>query len=128
MFIRTIFFPFVLLPYCYLVMLFFIRIIREKFELTSHADSCSFAPKKSYFVVLAPYMSSYFLTTIKKEQSPNEKFLIRAPCNRNRCEFRTFYIRPHSGTDSAQWDWGMKHSTVETCIIIKRVFKGFYLL
>ncbi len=114
MFIHTVFVPFILLSYCYLVTFFFIRIIHEKFKLTSHADSCSVATKKkSYFVVLAPYMSYYYLTTIEKEPSPNEKFLIHAPCNKNRHEFRTFYIRPHSGTDLAQWDWGIMEPHLE---------------
>ncbi len=37
------FLPYALLSNCYLVTFFFIRIIHEKFELTSHTDSCSFA-------------------------------------------------------------------------------------
>ncbi len=31
--------------------------------------------------------------------------MIRAIPNRNGREFETFYIRPRSGVDSAQWNW-----------------------
>ncbi len=41
--IPTVFLPYVLVSNCYLVTIFFIRIIHEKFEFTSHADSWSFA-------------------------------------------------------------------------------------
>ncbi len=34
-------------------------------------------------------------------------YMIRALPNRNGSEFQTFYIRARSGTDSAQWDWGI---------------------
>ncbi len=40
--IPTVFVPYALVSNCYLVTFFFIPIICEKFELTSHADSCSF--------------------------------------------------------------------------------------
>ncbi len=43
MLIPTVFLPYALVSNCYLATLFFIRIIREKFEFTSHADSRSFA-------------------------------------------------------------------------------------
>ncbi len=33
--------------------------------------------------------------------------MIRALPNRNGHEFQTFYICARSGTDSAQWDWGI---------------------
>ncbi len=63
--------------------------------------------------MLAGHMSYYYLTTIEKKTSPNKKVLIRTPLNRNEREFQTFYIRPRSGTDSEQWDWGITYSTCE---------------
>ncbi len=41
--IPTVFLPYALVSNCYLVMIFFIRIILEKFEFTSHTYSWSFA-------------------------------------------------------------------------------------
>ncbi len=35
--------------------------------------------------------------------------MIRALPNRNGREFQTIYIRARSGTDSAQWDWGISN-------------------
>ncbi len=29
------------------------------------------------------------------------------PPKKNGHEFQSFYIRPHSGVDSGQWDWGI---------------------
>ncbi len=43
MLIPTVFLSYALVSNCYLVMIFFIRIIGEKFEFTLHADSWSFA-------------------------------------------------------------------------------------
>ncbi len=34
--------------------------------------------------------------------------MIPALPNMNWREFQNFYIRPRSGTDSAQWDWGIR--------------------
>ncbi len=36
------------------------------------------------------------------------------PIKKNGYEFQTFYIRPHSGVDSGQWDWGIKCYDVMT--------------
>ncbi len=33
--------------------------------------------------------------------------MIRTIPKRNGREFQTFYIRPRSGVDSAQWNWGI---------------------
>ncbi len=41
--IPTVFLPYALVSNCYLVTIFFIHIIREKFEFISHAHSWSFA-------------------------------------------------------------------------------------
>ncbi len=41
--IPTVFLPYALVSNCYLVTIFFIRIIHKKFEFTSHAHSWSFA-------------------------------------------------------------------------------------
>ncbi len=38
--------------------------------------------------------------------------MIRALPNRNGREFQTFYIRARSGTDSAQWDWGIRKRNI----------------
>ncbi len=62
--------PYTLVSNCYLVTIFFICIILEKFEFTSHADSQIY----SYFVGLALYMSYFYLTIIEKEPRSNEKF------------------------------------------------------
>ncbi len=60
--IPTVFLPYSLVSNCYLVMIFFIRIIREKFEFTSHNHAWSFAN-----------IIYFYLTIIKKELSSNEK-------------------------------------------------------
>ncbi len=106
--ILIVFIPYALLSQCYLVTFFFIRIIREKFELTLHADSCSFANiNRTLSSWLHTCLIQCYLNIIEKELSPNKIFLIHAPLNRNEREFQTFYIRPHLGTYSAQWDWGI---------------------
>ncbi len=45
--------------------------------------------------------------------------MILALPNRNWCEFQTFYIRPRSGTDSAQWDWGIREESSQTYVILQ---------
>ncbi len=55
--IRTVFLPYTLVAKCYLVMIFFIRIIDEKFEFTLHAYSWSFAN----IIVLCQLFSVYVI-------------------------------------------------------------------
>ncbi len=108
--IPTEFLPCALVSNCYLVKIFFIPIIREKFEFTSHAHSWSFAN----IIILCRLGSVHvvFLSYYYRERTKLKWkiYMIRALPNRNWREFQTFNISPRSGTDSAQWDWGIRHS------------------
>ncbi len=57
MLIPTVFLPYALVSNCYLVMILFIRIIREKFEFASHAHSWSF----TIIIILCQLGSIYVL-------------------------------------------------------------------
>ncbi len=59
---------------------------------------------KLYFVELAPYMSYYYR---ERTDFKWKIYMIAALPNRNGRELQTVYIRARSGTDSAQWDWGI---------------------
>ncbi len=105
--IPTVFLPYVLVSNCYLVTIFFIHIIHEKFEFTSHAHSWSFAN----IIVLCRLRSVHviFLSYYSQERTELnwEIYMIRPFPNKNWCEFQKFYIRPCSAVDSAQWDLGI---------------------
>ncbi len=94
--IPTVFLPYALVSSCYLVMIFFIHIIREKFEFTSHAHSWSFANIYQ-----------------EKIELKWKIYMIRPFLNKNLHEFLIFYIRPCSAVDSAQWDLSI---TTDHCV------------
>ncbi len=97
----------VLVSNCYLVMIFFIRIIHEKFEFTLHAHSWSFTNE----IVLCRLGSIHviFLSYYYREITELNWniYMICAFPNKNWCEFQNFYILPHLAVDSAQWDVGI---------------------
>ncbi len=103
--IPTVFLPYALVSNCYLVTIFFIPIIREKFTFTLHAHLWSFAN----IIVLCQLGSVHvvFLSYYYRERTELKWkiCMIRPFPNRNWREFQTSYIRPRSGVDSAQWDW-----------------------
>ncbi len=45
-------------------------------------------------------------------------YMIHALPKRNRRDFQTFYIRPRSEVDSAQWDWGIINKIIHTTFFI----------
>ncbi len=104
MLIPTEFLPCTLVSNCFLVAI-------VPYARSSSYFACWFVfigIYKSYFFELAPYISYCYLTIIEKEPSTNEKctwFMLSPTLNRH--EFQTFYNRPRSGVDSAQWDWGI---------------------
>ncbi len=104
MLIPTVFLPYALASNYYLVTIFFIHIIHEKFEFTSHAHLWSFVN----MIILCRLGSVYvvFLSYYYQERTElNWKiYMICLFLNKNWCEFQIFYIRPHSAADSAQWD------------------------
>ncbi len=106
--IATVFLPYALVSNCYLVMIFFIRIIREKFEFTSNAHSWSFA----IIIVLCRLGSIHviFLSYYYRERTQlNWKmYMIRPFSKKNWSEFQNIYIHPHSAVDSGQWDLGIR--------------------
>ncbi len=55
----------------------------------------------SYIFVLFSYSIRYYFCTFK-----NDFVHLTFKTKKNGREFLTFYIRPHSAVDSAQWDWG----------------------
>ncbi len=108
MLIPTVFLLYMLMSHnCYLVMIFFIPIICEKFEFTLHAHSWSF----TNIIVLCRLGSIHvvFLSYYYREITELKWniYMIRPFPKRNWHEFQTSYIRPHSGVDSAQWDRGI---------------------
>ncbi len=92
--------------YCLTVilMIFFIRIIREKFKFTSHAHSWSLAN----IIVLCRLgsINVVFLSYYYRERNKLKWkiYMIRPFPNKNWWEFQIFYIRPYSAVHSAQWD------------------------
>ncbi len=104
MLIPTVFLLYVLVSNCYLVTIFFIHIIREMFEFTSHAHSGSFA---NIIVVCRPiskhvvFLSYYYRERTKLKW---QIYMIRSFPNKNWREFQKIYIRPRLAVDSAQWD------------------------
>ncbi len=91
--IPTVFLPYALVYICYLVTIFFIRIILEKFELTSQAHSWLFAN-----IIVLCWLGSvhvyFYLTIIEKEPSSNEKctWLVPSP-TRIDTNFKFFILR-----------------------------------
>ncbi len=126
--IPTEFLPCALVSNCYLVKIFFIPIICEKFEFTLHAHSWSFAN----IIVLCRLGSIHvvFLSYYYQERTKLKWkiYMIRALPNRNWCEFQTFYIRPRSSTDSAQWDWGIIYYTVLLLINFGHAISILYIM
>ncbi len=106
MLISTVFLLYALVSNCYHVMIFFIRIIREKFEFTWHAHSWSFAN----IIVLCRLGSVHVIFLSYYYQEKNElkwkMYIIRPFPNKYWCEFQNFHIHPRSAVDSAQWDLG----------------------
>ncbi len=105
MLIATVFLPYALVSNCYLVMIFFIHIIREKFEFTSHSHSWSFAN-----IIILCRLSSVHIVFLSYYYRERTKFkwkmyMIRPFPNKNWPEFHNFHIHPCSAVDSAQWDW-----------------------
>ncbi len=66
--IPTVFYPYMLVSNCYLVMIFFIPIICEKFKFTSDTHSWSFA-NKSYFANFAHSCRIFILLLSRKNQA-----------------------------------------------------------
>ncbi len=87
--IPTVFLPYTLVSNYYLVMIFFIRIICEKFEFTSHAHSWSF----TNIIVLCRLHSVHvvFLSYYYRERTELKwkMYMIRPFPNKNWCEFGT---------------------------------------
>ncbi len=114
MLIPTVFLPYALVSNCYLVMIFFIRIICEKFESTAHSHSWSFAN----IIVLCRLGSVHvvFLSYYYRERTEFKwkMYMIRRFPNKNWCEFKNVHIHPRSAVDSAQWDWGITGCFIET--------------
>ncbi len=112
--IPTVFLPYTLVSKCYLVTIFFVRIILEKFEFTSHAHSWSFAN----IIVLCLHGSVHvvFLFYYYQERTKLKWniYMIRPFPNKNWCEFQFFYIRPHSAVDSAQRHLATMHKMVSS--------------
>ncbi len=111
MLIPTVFLPYMLVSNCYLVTIFFILIIREKFELTLHAHSWSFAN-----IIILCWLGSIhviFLSYYYRERTELKWkiYMIRPFPNKNWHEFQNFYICPRSAVDSAQWNLGIKPAT-----------------
>ncbi len=107
--IPTVFLPYALVSNCYLVTIFFIRIICEKFEFTLHAHSWPFAN-----IILLCRLGSVhgiFLSDYYRERAEFKWkiYMIRPFPKKNWCEFQNFHIRPRSAVASAQWDWGIRH-------------------
>ncbi len=105
--IPTVFLPYALVSNCYLAMIFFIRIICEKFEFTSHARSWSFAN----IIVLCRLGSIHvvFLSYYYRERTKLKwkMYMIRPFPIKNWHKFQNVHIHPRSAVDSAQWDWGI---------------------
>ncbi len=123
--ILTEFLPCTLVSNCYLVTIFFIPIIRKKFEFTSHAHSWSFA--NVIILCRLGWVHVVFLSYYYRERIELKwkNYMIYALPNRNWHEFQTFYIRPRSGTDSAQWDWGIRcNHILRYCIILYCIFQA----
>ncbi len=106
--ITAVFLPYALVSNCYLVTIFFIHIIHEKFEFTSHAHSWSFTNMSvlcrlgSVHVV---FLSYYYHERTELKWT---FYMIRPFPNKNWCEFQIFYIHPRSAGDSARWDLGIR--------------------
>ncbi len=102
MLIPTVFLLYALVSNCYLVMTFFICIIPEKFEFTSHSHFWSFAN----IIVLCRLGSIHviFLSYYYQERTKLKWniYMIRPFPNKNWHEFQNFYIRPCSAVDLAQ--------------------------
>ncbi len=117
MLIPTVFLPYALVSNCYLVMIFFIHIILEKFEFTLYTHSWSFAN----IIVLCRLGSIHvvFLSYYYRERTELKwkMYMICPFPNKNWREFQKFHIRPYSAVDSAQWDWG---STTTTWIVLTK--------
>ncbi len=114
--IPTVFLPYVLVSNCYLVTIFFIRIIHEKFEFTLHAHSWSLAN----IIVLCQLGSVHvvFLSYYYRERT-ELKWKIYMICpfpNKNWREFQIFYILPCSAVDLALWDLGIYY-VIHACNI-----------
>ncbi len=96
MLIPTVFLPYTLLSNCYLVTIFFIHIIHEKFEFTLHAHSWSFA---NVIVVCrlgsvhVIFLSYYYWERIKLKW---KIYMIHSFPNKNWREFQIVYNHPHS--------------------------------
>ncbi len=103
--IPTVFLPYTLVSNYYLVMIFFIRIIREKFEFTSHAHSWSFAN----IIVLCRlgsidviFLSYYYW---ERTELKWKMYMIHPFPTKNSRKCQNVHIRPRSAVDLAQWDW-----------------------
>ncbi len=108
MLIPIVFLPYALVSNCYLVMIFFIRIIHEKFEFTSRTHSWSFAN-----IIVLCWLGSVhvlFLSYYYRERTELKwkMYMIHPFPNKNWREFQNFHIRPRSAVDSAQWDWDIR--------------------
>ncbi len=105
--IPTVFLLYALVSNCYLVMIFFIRIICEQFEFTLHSHSWSFANIIVFFRLGSIHV--VFLSYHYRERTELKwkMYMIRPFPNNNWCEFQNFHIRSHSAVDSAQWDWAL---------------------
>ncbi len=105
--IPTVFVPYALVSNSYLVTIFSIHIILEKFEFTSHAHSWSFAN----IIVLCQLGSVHVVFLFYYYRETTELkwkiYMIHPFRNKNWCEFQNVYICPCSAVDLAQWDLGI---------------------
>ncbi len=102
--IPNLFLLYTIVSICYLVPIFFIRIIREKVEFTSHTHSWSFT---NIIVVcwlgsVHVIFSSYYYRDRTKLKWKN--YMICPFPNKN---WRKFRIILHSAVDLAHWDLGI---------------------
>ncbi len=109
--IPTVFIPYMLVSNCYLVMIFFIRIICEKVEFTSQSHSWSFAN----IIVLCRLGSVHFIFLSyyywERTELKWKIYMIRPFPNKNCHEFQYLYIRSCSAVDSAHWALGIRNCT-----------------
>ncbi len=108
MLIPTVFLHYTLVSNCYLVTIFFIRIIREKFEFTLYAHSWLF----TNIIVLCRLGSTHvvFLSYYYRQRTELKWniYMIRPFLNKNWCEFQNVYICPCWAVDWVQWDLGIR--------------------
>ncbi len=94
------------------------------FKFTLHAHSWSFAN----IIVLCRLGSIHviFLSYYYRQRTELKWniYIIHALPKRNWREFQTFYIRPRSGTDLAQWDWGINN----LWLLQVKLCGGFFVL